>query len=393
MTIHVALMTGKGAGAISTIQVFGDGAQAVLKKIFKPAGTKPAKLRTGEILIGTICDDTKVIDQVTLGCEGQDTFAIHCHGNPLIVEIIMQLLGKHGASLVTTEQLLARTLAEQGSLNTIAIEAKLAQAKAKTVEGTRIIANQIDAGLSEKAQSWLDCVEDVSLNEIKAEASGILRQSQTARLIIYGCKAVLTGPPNSGKSTLLNYLAGRQKAIVTDIKGTTRDCVEATCQIASLSVTLIDTAGLDEESLQPERTIERAARKKTAEILECADLVLLVLDGSGPANELDDELIDRICDKKVITVLNKSDLPTELESGGLPGFLSEPVKISAKEGTGIGSLTERIRRESGTTNFDLRHPVCFTDRQAKLITQLRDAKSKPQAISVITELLKGSLRV
>ena len=386
-------MTGKGAGAISTIQVFGDGAQAVLKKIFKPAGTKPAKLRTGEILIGTICDDTEVIDQVTLGCEGQDTFAIHCHGNPLIVEIIMQLLRKHEASLVTTEHLLAQTLAEQGSLNTIAIEAKLAQAKAKTIDGAKIIANQIDGGLSEKAQSWLDCVEDISLDEIKAEAVRILRQSQTASLITYGCKAVLTGPPNSGKSTLLNYLAGRQKAIVTDIKGTTRDCVEATCQIASLSVTLIDTAGLDEESLLPDRTIERAARKKTAEILECADLVLLVLDGSGPANELDEELIDRICDKKVITVLNKSDLPTELEPGGLPGFLSEPVKISAKEGTGIESLTERIRRESGTANFDLRQPVCFTDRQTKLMTQLRDAKSKPQAISAITELLKGSLRV
>jgi len=175
-------MTGKGTGAISTIEIFGDCALAVLRNVFKPAAAKAAQLQPGEVLLGTIYDDVETIDQITLGCEGPNTFAIHCHGNPLIVEMIMQLLGKHGASLVTAEQLLAKSLAAQELFNTIAIEAKLAQTKAKTIEGTKIIANQIGTGLSEKAQTWLDGVEEVSLDQTKAEAVRILRQSQAARL-------------------------------------------------------------------------------------------------------------------------------------------------------------------------------------------------------------------
>ncbi len=89
MNTHAALMTGKGTGAISTIEIFGDCALDVLRKIFKPVGTRPVQFKPGEILLGTICDDVETIDQITLGCEGPETFAIHCHGNPLIVEMIM----------------------------------------------------------------------------------------------------------------------------------------------------------------------------------------------------------------------------------------------------------------------------------------------------------------
>ncbi|MHC4628298.1 MAG: GTPase [Planctomycetota bacterium] len=386
MNTHAALMTGKGTGAISTIEVFGDCAQALLGRIFKPAGASPAQFKPGEILLGTIRDDLGPIDQVTVGCEGPQTFAIHCHGNPLIVEAIMQLLGRNGARLVTAEQLLAKTIAAQDLFNTIEIEARLAQTKAKTIEGTKIIANQIGAGLSEKIRAWLDGIEKVSLDQIKAEAVRILQQSRVARLIIYGCTAVLTGPPNSGKSTLLNFLAGRQKAVVTDIKGTTRDWVEATCQIAPLTVTLIDTAGLDRRLSEPEREIEQAARDKTTEILGRADLVLLVLDAGEPSGELDSELIERISDKQFITVLNKSDLPARSSTGRLPKFLSEPVSISAKEGTGINHLTETIHRVTGTADFNLQQPVCFTDRQQNLLGQLTTSKSKQQATSIITEL-------
>ena len=389
MTIHAALMTGKGTGAISTIEIFGDSAESVIRKIFKPAGARPASFETGQVLLGTIADDAGVIDQVTLGCEGPHNFAIHCHGNPLIVEMIMALLRKHGASLVSAEQLLAETLAAQESSNTIAIEARLAQMKARTIYGTRIIMNQGGAGLAETARKWLDCMDATSLDRIKDEAAGILRSSQAARLIIYGCTAVLTGPPNSGKSTLLNYLAGRQKAIVTDIKGTTRDWVEAECQIGSLSLKLIDTAGLESELSGAAPGIEQAAREKTTELLEQADLVLLVLDGSGPADELDAELLDRISNKQVITVLNKADLPTKLDISRLPKSLSEPVRISAKEGMGMDGLKGRILQESGAANFDLKQPVCFTHRQEELLRQLTNADSKQHAASVITDLLRG----
>jgi len=393
MSIFAAVTTGKGTGAISTIQIIGDSAEAVMKKVFKPAGTKPLKFEPGEILLGTITDGAKVIDQVTIGCEGPDTFAINCHGNPLIVEMIMQLLRRHGAALLTAEQLLRKLLTAQKSADTIAVEAKLAQAKAITLQGTKIIANQIDAGLTKKARGWLESIDEISLDTIKAEAIQILQKSQAGKLIIYGCTAVLTGPPNGGKSTLLNCLAGRQKAIVTDIKGTTRDWVSARCRIGSLSVKLIDTAGLDEKLQDHQDNIDESAQKKTLEVLERADIVLLVLDASRCAEELDDQITKRFSDKKVITVLNKFDLPAKFDTSRLPGPLSNKVQISAKESIGIESLRENIIKTVGAEDFDLREPICFTHRQENFLKQLRNAKSKQQATSIITELLYGQLRV
>jgi tRNA modification GTPase len=400
MNTFAAVMTGKGTGAISTVQVFGDSAEDVVKKIFKPAGTKAAKFKTGEILLGTIADGNETIDQVTVGCEGPKTFAINCHGNPLIVADIMRLLQRCGAKLLTAEQLLTKILSAQKSVNTIAVEAKLAQLKAKTIEGTKIIINQVEAGLSKKAAEWLQSINAVSLNQISAEAERILENGRTAKLIIAGCTAALIGPPNSGKSTLLNYLAGRQKAIVTDIKGTTRDWVEAVCRIESLYLRLIDTAGLDEprpseglgEKLPaPKDTVEEAAQKKSVQILEQADLILLVLDNSQANDQLDEGLLEKIAKKKALTVLNKADLPAKVDSGKLPEILSNTVKISAKFGTGIEKLLEKIRQITGVADFDLKTAVCFTNRQESLLKKLTNAKSKQQATSIITELLNGQV--
>ena len=390
MTAFAAVMTGKGTGAISTIQVFGDAAETVIKKIFKPMGTKPPILQPGKILLGTIIDGCETIDQVAIGCEGPETFAINCHGNPLIVAEVMQLLGRCGVTLLTADELLTKTLPVQKHINTIELEARLTQPRAKTIQGTKIIANQIDAGLSKKAAEWLKNTNAISIGQIKAEAERILENSQTAKLIITGCKAAIVGPPNTGKSTLLNCLAGRQKAIVTDIKGTTRDWVSARCKIGPLSVELIDTAGLDEElAAMPERVVEKASQRKSVEILEQADLVLLVLDNSQPAEQIDARLLEKIADKKILTVLNKSDLPAKLDAGKLPQFLANTVQISAKFETGIENLAEKIQQLCGVAGFDLQSPVVFTSRQENLLKQLKKTKSRKQAASIITELLNG----
>jgi tRNA modification GTPase len=389
MSTFAAVMTGTGTGAISTIQFFGESAEIIIQKIFKPVGTKPLKFKTGEILLGTICDGSKVIDQVTIGCEDPDTFAINCHGNPLIVELIMQLLGRHGAVLLTSEQLLEKILTAQKPADTIAVEAKLAQAKARTLQGTKIIMNQIDAGLSKKARGWLENIDTISLDTIKTEAIVILQKSQAAKLIIYGCTAVLAGPPNSGKSTLLNCLAGRQKAIVTDVKGTTRDWVSARCRIGPLSVKFIDTAGLNENLRNHQNDIDESAQKKTVEILEQADIVLLVLDNSQPAEGFYKQLLDKISSKKIITILNKSDLPAQLDAGRLPQILSNTVQMGAKKGTGIERLSEKIIKTIGVMDFNLQEPVSFTTRQENLLKKLTTVTSKQQATSIITELLNG----
>ncbi len=392
MTAFAAVMTGKGTGAISTIQVFGDAAGTIIKKIFKPAGKKQAILQPGAICLGTIVDGSETIDEVIIGCEEPNTFAIHCHGNPLIVEMIMQLLQQQSVTLLTADQLLTKTLPVQKHINTIELEARLTQDKARTLQGTKIVANQIDGGLSKKIAEWLNNINTISVGQFSADVGRILKNSRTAKLIITGCKAAIAGPPNTGKSTLLNCLAGRQKAIVTDIKGTTRDWVSARCKIGPLSIELIDTAGLDEEfAAAPERVVEKASQQKSVEILEQADLVLLVLDNSTTGDQLDDRFGEKIADKKVLTVLNKSDLSAKLDTHKLPQILADTVQISAKFGTGIENLTEKIQQLTGVTDFDLHAAVCFTHRQENLLKQLKNAESKQQAASIISELLNGQM--
>jgi tRNA modification GTPase len=406
MSAFAAVTTGKGTGAIATIQLFGDSAEAILKKIFRLVGKKPAIFKTGKILLGIISDKTETIDQVTIGCEGPDNFAINCHGNPLIVADIMQLLQKNGAELLTAEEFLTRIFSIEKSSNTIALEAKLALLQAKTIQGTKIIVNQVDVGLTKKIEEWLH--KKISLEKIKTDTEMIIKDSQTAKLIIFGCTVVLSGPPNTGKSTLLNLLAGRQKAIVTDIAGTTRDWVSAQCRIGPLFAEFIDTAGLAACPPKPRRrwetpedTIAKISQQKSVEMLEKADLVLLVLDNNQPVvslsnptdNQLDEDVLEKIAEKKIVTVLNKCDLPAKFNADKLPENLANTVKISAKFGTGIENLLEKIQIVCGVADFDFKTAVCFTPRQENLLKQLQKVGSKQQSLSIITELLKAPLSV
>ncbi|MFH1371094.1 MAG: GTPase [Planctomycetota bacterium] len=376
MFASAAVITGKGTGAIATIQICGDDAKNVLEKIFKPS----PELKVGKIFVGTISDGSQTIDQVTIGCEGPDTFAINCHGNPLIVERIMQLLQRRDVKLLTAEQLFCRTFDDS---NTIALEAKLILPKAKTIEGTRIILNQIDSGLTTTAKSWLEHPAD----KIAAEANKIIETSRIAKLIIFGCRIVLAGPPNTGKSTLLNRLSGNQKAIVTNIKGTTRDWVSAECRIGQMPVELIDTAGQYDGITDD---IDKAAQEASAEVINQADLVLLVLDNSEPVEQLTKSLIDRLAGRKAMAVINKSDLPARFDVAKLPANLvSDSTQISALLGTGLDTLSKKICEAADIENFDPQQPICFTQRQERLLTRLAEVKPKDTAQSIITELLSG----
>lgn len=388
MDVFAAVMTSKGVGAISTVQVFGSDAEKIVKKIFTPASRKITNFEQGRIYNGSISDENnETIDYVTIGCEGVNNFAIHCHGNPLIVTAVMGLLRKNGSKLLTVEQLMAKIIAAKESINTIALEAKVAQLKAKTLAGSKIINNQITAGLNKTAVDWLEIINDDTLGEIKESAKKILDDSRSAKWIIFGCKAVITGPPNSGKSSLLNKLAGKQKAIVTNIKGTTRDYVTAECQMGGLVVELIDTAGLDGRDCG---IIGKQSQQKSYKLLEEIDLVLLVLDGSKTEGQLDDSLCERLASKKVITILNKSDLQERFNTKNLPHFLKNFVKVSAKTGEKIEEISKNIKK---MCNYDLNFDicVCVTSRQEELLKKLTNSESGQQGSLIIKELLDGKV--
>jgi tRNA modification GTPase len=381
MNAYAAVMTGKGGGAIATVCVIGEGASDVLNAVFYSISKSNVQFEIGKILLGTIIDGEKVIDQVVIGCEGENEFAINCHGNPLIVEMIMELLAKNGAEPVTTEQFFKSKI--QNSKSKIAIEARLVQLKTKTLEGYKLLQNQIGCGLPAKAAEW---IKTESLATIQEEASEVLKASQAAQYIIHGCKVVLAGPANSGKSTLLNCLAGKDKSIVADIPGTTRDWVSAHCISGSLAMEIVDTAGLD-ESLTADNAIDKTAQQKSVELVGQADVVIWVVDGSDEKSNSKNQ-IAKIQIKNLIVVINKCDLGLKIDSKP-----EQTVVISAKNGTGIDELTKKIRTVLGVDGFDLKRAVCFTDRQQRILEQLCKSDNKSATHSLVTELLNGSICV
>jgi tRNA modification GTPase len=383
-------MTPKAVGAISTIELAGPGAAKVIKKIFEPIANKPPRLATGRILLGHIRDGRQLIDEVVIGCEGPQLFAINCHGNPLIVQTIMYLLQRQGTALVEPEQILKHTLSARQKLSSIALEAKLAQLKTPTLLGTKIVTTQAGSGLAKTIASWLSNIDTTPLEKIAKEARTILDRSQAARPTIYGSRVILVGPPNSGKSTLLNSLCGRQKSIVTDIPGTTRDWVTATWRTGQISITFLDTAGLTETT--GAGPADRTAQHKTIALLNEADLVLLVLDNSRSIAQLERSLVDHLTDKKVLTVLNKIDLPAKFDEKQLPCRPAASIRISALLGQGINDLLAMIEKTLSVPDPDLRQPLCFTPRQTALMQKLTRTDSKATAASVLQELLNGNIQ-
>jgi tRNA modification GTPase len=387
MNVHAAVMTGKGVGAIATVCLIGKGAADIIKSIFKPIGKDNVQFEAGKILLGNIVNDKKIIDQVVIGCERENEFAINCHGNPLIVEMIMELLAKHGAEPVNAERLTELQFLQskiQNLKSKIAVEARLAQLKAKTIEGYKLLQNQIEGGLAAKAIEW----KTKPLETIQKEVANILKASQAAAYIIHGCKVVIAGPANSGKSALLNCLAGREKSIVADIPGTTRDWVSAHCTVGPLAMEIIDTAGFD-ESLILKDAIDKEAQKRSIELIEQADVIIWVVDGSDEISNFKSP----IANVPMVIALNKSDLGLKFDKAQLKKELGEPVVMSAKNGTGIDELIRRIRTVLGVEGFDLKQAVCFTIRQKELAEQMLTKSDETALKPLINELLNGHIGV
>ena len=301
----------------------------------------------------------------------------------------MKLLKRHGAQPAGTHQMLAQQLAPDDKSNTIAVEAKLAQLEAVTLEGVKIIANQAKSGLAKIAGQWLANIDSLTLQDILRQCKRIIADSKTANLIINGCRAVIAGPTNSGKSTLLNCLSGRDKAIVSDTAGTTRDWVTGKCRTDRLLIKLIDTAGLD-ENLPGATKIDGEAQRRAVKLLAHCDLVLFVLDGSKTISNEELKLKrDLLKGKRVLVVLNKLDLGQKADQGQLDLDFTAGVSISAKSGDRIELLLKRIREILGVADFALNTPVCITQRQLKLLKQICRTQTKPKAKVLITELLSA----
>jgi len=421
MNVRACVTTAKAPAAIAAIRLEGPDAATVLAAIAGARRAAPGATRTlqpGDLIVTDITDGSETLDQVVIACPEPGTFDINCHGNPLIVAAIMRLLNKHGAKLTSAEQVLRDRLRPRCE-DAIELEARMAQFTAATLPGVQLIAAQARTGLAAAAKHWLASVETEPLDSIRRQAAEALRLGRLAKPLIHGCTIVLAGPPNSGKSTLLNALAGRPQAITADIPGTTRDYVTACCRIGPLSVEFVDTAGLWEgyhahEQPRPRAgvssrdstlhldPIDRDAQTAAKEILSNCDLVLHVIDATQPGP------IEPIpAQSPVIVVFNKSDLPHRITSKDLAFQPAATATVSALHAKGLEDLAQAIQTALGLADIHAafgvgsasdvapeaegRLPVPFTTRQTTLLNRLTTATDESECKSLIKQLLTAPL--
>lgn len=368
-----AISSAAGNSGIGIIRVSGDEAIEVVDKIFIPANKnkKLANVESHTVHYGHIMDGDKTLDQVLVivmknphSYTGEDTVEIDCHGGMLILKKVLDLVLKNGARTAEPGEFTKRAFlngridlsqAEAvmdliNSKNDFALNSSIEQLKGGVSDAIKDIRKDIIYHIA-YIESALDDPEHISLDGYDEEITEMLNENinkisklvnsfDNGRIMKEGIKTVILGKPNAGKSSLLNLMLGEDRAIVTDIEGTTRDTLEENINFNGLSLKIIDTAGIrDTEDL-----VERIGVNKAKEIAKEGDLIIYVVDGSRELDDNDREIIKLINDKQAIILVNKSDMDTVINIDELKKDSNRDVILfSAKNGEGMDQLEEEIR--------------------------------------------------
>ena len=379
-----AIATAMSNSGIGIVRISGDEALDVADRIFRPkkGSRKVSDMETHTIHYGYVTDGDEVIDEVMLlimkaprsyTCE--DTIEIDCHGGVLVMKKILETVLKYGARPAEPGEFTKRAflngridLSQAESVidvinaqNELALKSSVSQLQGAVLEKIKAIRAVV---LHELAfiESALDDPEHVSLegypdqlHEIMSDAHSKLKKlldsSDNGKMLKEGINTAIVGKPNAGKSSLLNILVGEERAIVTEIAGTTRDILQEQIQIGGIGLNVIDTAGIRDT----EDIVEKIGVNKSREYIEKADLIIYVVDSSTELDENDQEIIEAIQNKKAIVLLNKSDLDAKTDASVLQTQLSKPIlSISAKNNTGIHELETLIEEMffSGKLSFN-----------------------------------------
>ena len=365
-----AISSAAGNSGIGIIRVSGDEAIEVVDKIFRPANKnkKLANVESHTVHYGHIMDGDKTLDQVLVivmknphSYTGEDTVEIDCHGGMLILKKVLDLVLKNGARTAEPGEFTKRAFLN-GRIDLSQAEAVMDLINSKNDFALNSSIEQLKGGVSDAIkdirkdiiyhiafiESALDDPEHISLDGYDEEITEMLNENinkisklvnsfDNGRIMKEGIKTVILGKPNAGKS---NLMLGEDRAIVTDIEGTTRDTLEENINFNGLSLKIIDTAGIrDTEDL-----VERIGVNKAKEIAKEGDLIIYVVDGSRELDDNDREIIKLINDKQAIILVNKSDMDTVINIDELKKDSNRDVILfSAKNGEGMDQLEEEIR--------------------------------------------------
>ncbi|MDY5482903.1 MAG: tRNA uridine-5-carboxymethylaminomethyl(34) synthesis GTPase MnmE [Clostridium sp.] len=390
-----AIATAMTNSGIGMIRISGPEAIEVADRVFHPKkeGKTLKKEKTYTVHYGTVWDGDEMIDEVLVilmrgpgSYTAEDTVEIDCHGGVLVMKRILETVLKNGARMAEPGEFTKRAFLN-GRIDLSQAEAVIDVIQSKNQYALKSSVSQLKGSMSRKVkelrdkllyeiafiESALDDPEHISLEgypeqlceklqPIKEELSKAIHSFDNGRVLTEGVKTVILGKPNAGKSSLMNVLVGEERAIVTDIAGTTRDTLEENIRLNGISLNVIDTAGIRET----DDIVEKIGVDKAKQMADEADLIIFVADGSRPLDENDQKIIDLIRDRKAIVLLNKSDLETVLTEEMLKEETGKPViPVSAKEQTGIDRLEEQIKEWFIDGKIDFNDEMMITNVRHK----------------------------
>ncbi len=408
-----AIATALSPSGIGIIRISGEEAFEVANRIFKAkSGKSILEMASHTVHYGHIFDGDEIIDEVMVllmkapnSFTMEDTVEIDCHGGVYVMNRILQTVLKNGVRLSEPGEFTKRAFLN-GRIDLTKAEAIMDLIQSKNEAARKNSMTHLKGDLYRKIktlrediiyeiafiESALDDPEHISLDGFHERLSGkseniikeiekLLNSADNGRLIKEGINTVIVGKPNAGKSSFLNLLLGEDRAIVTDIAGTTRDTLEESVYLDGITLNLIDTAGIRDT----QDVVEKIGVNKAKEALEKADLMVYVVDSSVSLDENDKEIIDLLDMSKTIILLNKSDLDVVVAeedikkiTGEVPNFLI----ISAKEKEGLDAFTSLIKEKffSGQISFDDEVTISSLRQKEALSSALQSMKMVQQSL-------------
>lgn len=408
-----AISTPPGEGAISIVRLSGEQAISIADAVFQSGKKKLIDVSSHTIHYGHIFDPEKyqMMDEVMVSImrkpktfTREDIVEINCHGGIVVVNQILQLVLRQGARLAEPGEFTKRAFLN-GRVDLSQAEAVMDLIRAKTDKAMNLAINQLDGNLSrlirQLRQEILETLAQVEVNidypeyddveelttrlllekanQVQKQIQALLQTAQQGKILREGLRTAIIGRPNVGKSSLLNHLLREEKAIVTDIAGTTRDVIEEYVNVRGVPLKLVDTAGIRET----EDIVEKIGVERSRKALSEADLILLVLNQSESLTTEDKQLLDITSGNKRIILLNKTDLPSRINQEDLVPYLeNEPaLPISVLTSEGLDQLEQAIA--------DLFFGGNTGDKDASYLSNTRHIALLEKAEHSLAEVIQG----
>lgn len=407
-----AIATPPGEGGIGIVRISGGNAYEGAKAILKTRGRNTFSiLEPRHMYYGVVVEpqSEQIVDEVLFfyapkprSFTAEDVVEIQAHGGPLVLAKILKLLLQQGIRMAEPGEFTMRAFLN-GRIDLVQAESVIDLIRAKTDQGHELalaqltgkatqVIHQLEADLYQiliQMEALLDFPEEglpeleqekilTKIQQIKEELDHLAAGINEGRKLREGIKVAIVGRPNVGKSSLLNALVQEDKAIVTDIPGTTRDVVEVQMQLGGVVLILNDTAGLR----ATDHPIEKLGIQRTEQVLEQAQLIILVLDGSQSLTPEDCDILAKVAQRQVLVVVNKADLPQQLSEAQLADFgLRDWLRISCNSRGGIDQLEEKLKTMIGIGALQL------DDRP--LLSRVRHQQAIGTAIICLQDFLRG----